>query len=220
MPLDEKKKAGLISMEFGAYMTQTGQCKGYDVEHTIYKGTAYSIYRNVDDPDGKGKAKAVHKAIERIYRNGFTLPECQIRIYCTNAYEAQNRAFHRDPAWGRVCYVILAKDAFKGGRVESISKHPPAGYDHATITCIHEIGHNLHELAAGDEAFWAGDISRGKATTSGQVSAYAGNNKKEFVAEVFAGMNVGKKYTKEVIDEYISFNGPSGTKFPANAIDG
>ena len=65
------------------------------------------------------------------------------------------------------------------------------GFDKPTITCMHEIGHILNERNLGD-TFWEKDsIMTGKATTGAEVSGYAAQNKKEFVAEVFAGLILG-----------------------------
>jgi hypothetical protein len=82
------------------------------------------------------------------------------------------------------------------------------GFDKPTITCIHEIGHILNERNLGD-TFWEKDsIMTGKATTGAEVSGYAAQNKKEFVAEVFAGLMLGMTFSHPCMQEYTALGGP------------
>jgi hypothetical protein len=217
MPLTQQRKDGLTLMEYGAFMRQTGVTKVFLQQVETYKGSSYTIYKSSTDPDRNAKADGVNLAVQTIVDNGFTLPP-GLRVYCTEAVEAQNRAFHRDPSWNQVCYIILGPNAAKGGSVQSVSKNPPPGFTHAACTCIHEIGHNLHERSAGDDRFFGtGGPLTGAAATASKVTGYAMGNKKEFIAEVFAGINCGLKYPADVIREYTALWGPAGGGLPGSA---
>jgi hypothetical protein len=203
MVLDSKRKENLSSIELGAFFGQTSKVKAYERELGQFGKFTYTIFKDERDPDAGAKAMAVHEAVKKIVGKGVGIPK-DLRVYCTSAYEAQNRAFHRDMAWKEVAWVILGSAALKGGRSDALSASGLAGCDKPTITCIHEIGHNIHEKNAGD-AFWE---LTGTPTNSNEVSGYAGQNKKEFVAEVFAGVILGKVYSKACMDEYASYGGP------------
>lgn len=89
------------------------------------------------------------------------------------------------------------------------------GLDKTTITIIHEIGHILHERYAG-EYFWTKALSgnvRNSQQVKQDVSQYAANNKREFVAEVFAGLIIGKKFPESVLAEYREYRGPASAIF-------
>jgi len=48
----------------------------------------------------------------------------------------------------------------------------------------------------------------GKPTTGAEVSGYAAQNKKEFVAEVFAGLMLGMAFSHPCMQEYAALGGP------------
>ncbi len=93
-------------------------------------------------------------------------------------------------------------------------------------TIAHEMGHAQHCHSAGIEFYGQMDelenIVKGTDTTiskefltseekqriARQVSKYATASPSEFVAETFAGLVGGKKYTKEVMDLYKHYKGP------------
>ncbi len=81
--------------------------------------------------------------------------------------------------------------------------------DHA-IT--HEIGHALHQRSVGEERYsvlFRQKLTHEQATLArDHVSRYAGTQPIEFVAETYAGLKVGTKYPKPVMDLYQSFGGP------------
>ncbi len=205
--LDAKRKSELGSGEMSAFFSQTGQVKAFVQEKGNYKGQTYTIYKDSADPNLAAKVAAVHKAVKTIIDKGVKIP-ADLRIYSTNAFEAQNRAFSRDATWNPIAFVILGSAALVGGRADALSATGFGGLDKPTITTIHEIGHILHERSSGD-AFWAtGSIIAGKADSAGRVTGYAAQNKKEFVAEVFAGLIIGKEFGGDVLDEYQRYNGP------------
>ena len=83
---------------------------------------------------------------------------------------------------------------------------------------IHELGHILHEMN-NPGVFWEEQqaIDDGQARSpngagwiaaSASVSAYAGKNALEFVAEVFAGIVTGKNYDATVMAPYRALGGP------------
>jgi len=206
MALDAARKTSLSSTELGAFYSQIGSVKVFGTEQ--YSGGQCTIYKDPSDPDLQVKVAAVKRAVDKITQKGVALPN-GLRVYCTNAYAAQNRAFHRDAAWNAVAYVILGPKAVVGGRADAMSATGLAGCNPPTITCIHEIGHILHEHHAGD-IFWEkqSPITGVAPTTSAQVSGYAGQNSKEFVAEVFAGKVLGSVFAAAVDVEYNAFSGP------------
>jgi hypothetical protein len=208
MALDDGRKKSLASMEMGAFFNQTAQVKAFVRVQGNYNGNSYTIFKDSNDGDADAKAAAVHNAVKAIVDKGVALPT-GLRVYCTKAYEAQNRAFSRGMGWDQVAYVILGPAALVGGRTDALSATGLAGKDKPTITCIHEIGHILHERSMGD-AFWeTGSGLSGKATNGSEVSGYAGQNKKEFVAEVFASLILGKKYSDTCMREYAALHGPA-----------
>ena len=52
------------------------------------------------------------------------------------------------------------------------------------------------------------DRWNGKIDGASAVSAYAGNSKKEFVAEIFLGILIGRNYSQELKDAYKALDGP------------
>ena len=207
MALDDSRKESLSSAEMSAFCSQTAQVKAFVREQGLYGGQSYTIFKDHDDPAAITKAAAVHKAVKTIKDSGLTIP-LGLRVYCTKAYEAQNRAFSRGAKWSEVAIVILGKAALEGGRPDAMSATQANGFNKPTITCMHEIGHILNERNLGD-TFWEKDsIMTGKATTGAEVSGYAAQNKKEFVAEVFAGLMLGRTFSHPCMQEYATLGGP------------
>jgi hypothetical protein len=67
---------------------------------------------------------------------------------------------------------------------------------------FHESGHAVHASRAGYQGL------SGKAPNlAGRVSSYARENAGEFVAEVFAGLQTGRKYDNRVMKEYRALMG-------------
>ena len=207
MALADARKKSLSAAEMSAFCSQTAQVKSFARELSRYGGQSYTIFKDHDDPDANTKAAAVHKAVKTIKDSGLNIP-LALRVYCTKAYEAQNRAFSRGAQWDEVAIVILGRAALTGGRPDAMSATQANGFDKPTITCVHEIGHILNERNLGD-SFWEKDsIMTGKATNGAEVSGYAAQNKKEFVAEVFAGLMLGRAFSDACMQEYASLGGP------------
>ncbi len=209
MVLDATRKANLSAAELGAFYQQIGGVKVFNTEQGVAGGKSYIIYKDASDPDLAAKVAAVKDAVRLIDAKGVAIPN-SLRVYCTNAWAAQNRAFHRDSQWNEIANVILGPKAVTGGRADAMSATNLAGCNPPTITCIHEIGHIIHEHSAGD-SFWetGSAIAGGKPTTASNVSGYAAQNAKEFVAEVFAAKILGRTFTAAVDNEYVSFGGPA-----------
>lgn len=207
MALDDARKEALAGIEMSAFGTQTGAVKAFIKEDGLYGGQSYTIYRDSADPDGPVKVAAVHKGVKTIKDKGIAIPT-GLRVYCTKEYAAQNRAFSRGVGWNEVAWVILGPAALQGGRPDALSALQINGFDKPTITCMHEIGHILHERSAGNAYWETNSTLTGKATHSNEVSGYAGQNKKEFIAEVFAGLMLGKNFSNECMQEYQQLGGP------------
>ncbi len=207
MALDATRKSQLAGTETGAFMGQTAQVKAFVRVPGNYNGEQYTIFKDFSDPNASEKEAAVHAAVKKIKDKGLALPN-NLRVYCTKAYEAQNRAFSRTVGWAECANVILGPAALVGGRADALSATNLAGCNKPTITCIHEIGHILHERSAGDSYWEKGSTLSGQAATAAEVSGYAAQNKKEFVAEVFAGLILGKAFSHGVVQEYLGLHGP------------
>jgi len=132
-----------------------------------------------------------------------------LRSYCGGDNKAQNRAFHRGQGWVESAFVVLGGKAVVGGRADAVSATKLAGDAVPAISCIHKIGHCLQETSAGDDLYFGiGSILSGAPVNANQVSGYAAMPKKEFVAEVFASLVLGKTFNQAVIDEYRLYHGP------------
>jgi hypothetical protein len=207
--LDAARKQSMIMGEFGSFLRFVGQSKGFVCEPYNYGKCQAKIYFEGTDSSSSKKVDGIKHAIKTVISNGYAL-RGEVRVYCTMSYEAQNRAFHRDPAWNSICYITLGKEVLAAADRDSISQQLHPGFERETVTCIHEIGHHLHELSAGDVEFWGtGSSLAGKPVNSAELSAYAGTNKKEFVAEAFAAMNIGRKLSPAAMQEYLSYKGPT-----------
>jgi hypothetical protein len=204
--LTEARKRSLGSLEMATFKTSLGNA-AFVKETGNYKGQWYEIYKNNQDPSLAAKVAAVNRAVRLIADKGVKIPN-GLRVYLTNEFAAQNRAFSRDENWKEVAYVVLGPAALEGGRADAFSASGFLGENKPTITTVHEIGHILHERSLGD-AFWAtGSIIAGTPSTGTSVTGYANSSKKEFVAEVFAGLILGKKWPTDVLNEYRRYSGP------------
>jgi len=198
-----KEQIGLNDME-SFHRTTPGPFVEKDVSYEDYN---YKLFEDNADPNLEKKVKAVKKAI-RMLIDKHIMPPDGLQIYLTNNYETQNRAFERDEHWNPVALITLGPNALEGGRLDALSSTKSHFFlSKATITTIHEIGHILHERNAGD-SFWDGSF-KSKAQNAGSVSGYASMNKKEFVAEVFAGVVIGMRFPRDVFTEYEALQGPT-----------
>ncbi len=178
------------------------------------------------------KRRALERALKKIAGSRFTLPP-KLRFVLSEAAGVRCVAFMVE---GRPVVFLGPKIAtpnpstahppgLKGG----VGQKGPRGVAHhtydstwrglnnpkqtaqATATVIHELGHVLHELQ-NPERFWEfhdKPIPPDVAKVAIQVSHYATNSPLEFVAEVFTGGVLGKRYGKEVRDAYGSLGGPT-----------
>ena len=208
MALDAARKKSLAGVEMSAFAMQVGAVKVFAKEDGNYGGRFYTIYKDAADRGAGTKAAAAHSAVKAVLNKGVSIP-AGLRIYCTNAYAAQNRAFSRGAGWAEQAIVILGHAAVVGGRPDALSATGLGGCDKPTITCIHEIGHILHERSAGDAYWETGSAISGAAINHAEVSGYAKQNKKEFVAEVFAGLILGKAFSQVCMQEYAGLHGPA-----------
>ena len=106
--------------------------------------------------------------------------------------------------------ITLGVTALQNGRPDATSaqhaRYP--GFTKGDITTIHEIGHCIHAANRGD-AFYDPAIGLGSLPdNAAEVSGYAGMNRKEFVAEVFAGLMIGRVFSNQVTQEYAAYGGP------------
>jgi hypothetical protein len=207
MPVTPQRRQGIIAMEYGGFLQATGQAKVFVQERYTYNGQSCLIFKESADGQAAAKVACAKKAVKTIVDKNFNLPN-ELRFYCTSAYEAQNRAFNKDANWGDIGYITLGTTALSNGRADATSAMNIPGFVKGDITCIHEIGHVLHAHARGDDFHDPASNLTGAPANAGQVSGYAGMNRKEFVAEVFAGLMVGRHFSTAVMDEYMGYGGP------------
>ena len=173
MALDAARKQQMVDIEMGSFYGVTATAKAFTNESSRYGGQFYRIYRDCGDKDAGAKAAAAHAAVKAIKDTGMTIPS-DLRIYCIGDNNAQNRAFHRGQGWVKIAFVVLGGKAVVGGRADAVSATRLGGYAIPAISCIHEIGHCLHETSAGDDLYFGtGSILTGAPVNATQVSGYA-----------------------------------------------
>ena len=67
----------------------------------------------------------------------------------------------------------------------------------------------MHERSLGDGFWETGSVVSGRAASANEVTGYAEQNKKEFVAEVFAALILGRTFSHTVMQEYAALGGPA-----------
>ena len=198
-----KKSSGATEMAF--FRSSYNSVKTWHSEPRQYKGYHYSISIPTDpiDPNAQGKMTGIDKAVRTVVDNGFALPY-DLQFYCSPVDGVWTQAFKRGDNWAPVAYIFLGP----GGSNKALSSTAAGfnGFDTRTIRTLHEIGHIIHERQAGD-TYWQTGRTINSAASS-QVSQYGCCNEKEFVAEVFAGMMIGKRWSNEVLAEYRKWHGP------------
>lgn len=200
-----ERNLNIARFEMNAFSLAIGD-DHFATKQVEYKGQQYTLYLNMKDPEVAKKAKAVKKAVKTLVDKGIVIP-ANLTFYLTNNISAQNRAFERDEGWNEIAIITLGSHAIKGGREDALSATGNFFMPKASITSIHEIGHILHERNAG-ELFWD-KAFRASTPLSAQVSGYATMNIKEFVAEVFAGTIIGRRFPPAVYTEYERLQGPT-----------
>ncbi len=196
---------------------QLGWVKAFSSTIVNIGGVPCKIYRDAADPAFDAKRTGLEVGLKRVLARGFTFPN-GINFYCTNMAGVLSIAFHRAPGGGRQSTVLLGgacTDASNPGQWDGIAHKvaPLGGANYCAAVVTHELGHNLHELAA-DTVFWDAVTNQVPEPLSNQVSNYAGKNKLEFVAEVFTGMMYGRTYAQNVMTRYGALGGPVTANFP------
>jgi len=119
-------------------------------------------------------------------------------------YDAGRKAVYLNPGVAPVEAAQAAVDNFATSNWSSPDPHH---------VLLHEFGHFNHHLAIGDLGFRAA-IKRGSVPWSDEpmimreVGAYAATSNGNFVAEVFAGRCVGRKFPSAVTRLYSQLGGP------------
>lgn len=211
MPIDPARKAFMIQTEEGGRMKSLTTEKAYEMESYTYGGYTCTIHRGLNDASATTKVACIKKALKTLLDKNIALPP-GLRFYCCGDTSVQNRAFVRDAGWNAISHITLGPTAIAGGRMDAISNSAVPGFVKGDITCIHEIGHALHAHLLG-EAFLDVNANGGvngapTGANSVQVSGYAGMSKKEYVAETFTGLVLGRAYSASVMNEYAQYGGP------------
>ena len=212
MVVDATRRAAMISMEYAyGFLKAIVNEKAFIQEKYTYGTAGCVFYKGSSDGGSAEKVEAMKAAIQTVVNAGYTLPK-ELRVYTIADASVQNKIYTRDPLWMEIYYTTLGPTTCTDSGVASISNGAHPGFTKGHVTCLHELGHALHAMNMGED-FLATNANGGVtgAPTGGmavQVSMYAGNSKKEFVAEVFAGMMIGRTYSSGVMAEYHSYNGP------------
>ena len=208
---ESRRNKGNGNMQVFSY--ERARVKVWKPEKRQYRGYQYTVYYATEPVDSQAQAKAAgaDKAVKAVMDAGFKLPD-DLRFYCTSIGESgienstKTEAFERGPNWTPIAYIMLGP----GGSPDALSTTANGfnGYDTRTIRAIHEIGHIIHERQAGDY-FWKSPSFSAKGDPASKVSQYATTGSfKEFVAETFAGLIIGKKWPSDVLAEYHRHLGP------------
>ncbi len=210
--MDAGRKQFMLGNEAGGFIKSIVKDKAYTQEIYNYNGYTATIYKGHGDGEAATKVACIKKGMRTIVDKGVALPP-NLRFYCIADTSVQNRAFVRDGAWNSVAYITLAPSMLQPGDLQSISNSVHPGFEKGDVTAIHEMGHAIHAHQMG-EAFLDTNANGGcngepTGANAVQVSGYAGMNKKEYVAEVFTGLILGRAYAHSVMQEYAQYNGPA-----------
>lgn len=179
--------------------------------------TVNYVYETAD----KNKAKlvtAIKEAIAAIEKAGFKLP-AKIDFVLSTKDGVRNVAFMGDEAGNRKATVFLGPQALTVTPPhvgpKGVADQIPNAKKGFAVT-LHELGHVAHELL-DEQGFWTlkdPKVQNVPPGAAADVSAYAAQNKLEFVAETFTAVLVSpKKYPQEVFDAYDTLHGPSTVAF-------
>lgn len=135
--------------------------------------------------------------VEVLKKKGYQLPdEITSKIFESRAtaYASHNR-------------ISLSK-----GRIteQQLEKAVETGWLSQSNPILHEQGHNLHEMLAGDsyDTYKTWSYPKAHKAIAAKVSRYATTNPVEFIAETFSGHLSGKTYSEDVLRLYYQFKGP------------
>ncbi len=193
------------------YRAVHGQ-KGFakNVVHSLC-GVTVNFRAGLGDPLAEDKIIGVRSAIAKVSARGLVLPNA-INVYTSADASFVNIAFQRAIGGGREASIGLGGKMATPGLLPmgvATLKGQGSTSNFVAAVCVHEIGHILHEMV-DEEFFWSQDANAlTPPALGGQVSMYAGNNIKEFVAEVFTGLVYGEAYSQGVMDAYRGYHGPT-----------
>jgi hypothetical protein len=184
-------------------------------------GTTLTIHHHTNDPSYNARLARVVAAVTLISVAGYRLPALHIVLpkygrelrvdadgHVSLGQEMHRSEFH-PPAT-----VVLSPATFLNPLTQQIGDDfqflsTEVGPD-GTASVVHEIGHALHY--AQNRALF-GDLRSAEyravgARVAAEVSGYAGNNPREFVAEVFLGLIYNRPFSRRVMSLYDAFGGP------------
>ena len=205
--------------EAGAYsLNQIGRVKVYQQEMLNVEGVACKVYFDTADGARADKKTGIQAGVKRVVDAGYAFAN-GITFYCSGVQGFQSVAFHRQFGGARKTTVLLGASSVdtagmvgRKGIADQVATASKATYCAAVV--VHELGHNLHELA--DEA-WFWDAAAGglpNVAVALEVSQYAASNQKELVAEVFTGLAYGMAFRPAILDMYAAYHGPVPAALP------
>lgn len=191
-----------------------------EVKSDTFKAGGVTVNYLYETKD-KNKAKlvsAVKEAIAAIEKAGFKLP-ATIDFVLSSKAAVRNVAFMGDEAGNRKATVFLGPKALevtpKAQGPKGVADQIPNAKKAFAVT-LHELGHVSHELM-DEQGFWTLKDPKAQAAPPGEaadVSAYAAQNKLEFVAETFTAVLVSpKNYPQALWDAYDTLHGPTNAGF-------
>ncbi|WP_018683976.1 hypothetical protein [Actinokineospora enzanensis] len=199
-------------------------------------GTQLTTYTDPTDPQAGRRVQAVITAITKVQAQGFDVPPLRAYLpkYGRNlAVQAGmirpgQQKMHRAeffPPNNLVGSSELADNPLTnklGDQYQYLSTKlaEQSGDDSMTTTMIHELGHYLHyHQNAGKfldltSTTWTGAVG---GSAHQDVSVYAAQNPREFVAEVFLGQVYGEQYDAQVLEAYHALGGPRPGQVPTTS---
>jgi hypothetical protein len=191
------------------------------VTRTI-NGTTLTVHWDNTDSQRNQRLDSLRQAIELVQQQGYTVPPLTAYFpkYGRNLIVSPGRVTEGAGKIHRAEYI--APDALVaspellnnpltnqyGGTYHNLSTQlDPSGVG----TMVHELGHFLHyhQNRATFHDLTATEFASGKAAVAAQVSGYAAQKPREFVAEVFLGLVHGRTFPADVMEMYDGLGGPT-----------
>jgi hypothetical protein len=226
----------LTNMGGGPLSNVTGPAGTFAPQQQTHHAGGSTVTAHVDpsDPAAAQRVNALLQAVQRVAAAGFTVPAITAHLprYGRSLTVTANGAQSRGPAVPRAEFIapasIVLSPEGTNNPIATTVGNPPVHRNLSTTldptgvgTMVHELGHFLHHT--NDRArFWDLNFAEWNGTTAAtaaQVSSYATDNPREFVAETFLGLVYGRQYPAAVLALYADLGGALPDRFIADRTD-
>lgn len=205
----------------------SGASGATDVAHRTVGSTRLTVHSDPSDPKRAERLAQLEQAITKVQAAGYQVPALSAYFpkYGRGLVVSEGGVTTQPGKLNRAEYIppdaVVASpeimdnpldNRMADGRPTYLSTEvDPSGVG----TMVHELGHFLHyhqnqrrfhDLVGTQFAGSTGGRHHGNAALS--VSAYAAQNPREFIAEVFLGRVYGRDYPEDVMEMYHAFGGP------------